>query len=150
YQSVFRLRVGNYRVLYTFGEGYVTPLTVDDRKDVYREGELVIGELVAPAYGVRGANELLETEAEATVRDWTDTRRPPAAPLPRLLDPQFLTQMRVDENLHAALRECRSVDDLCSALIPEDVRNRIFDAVMDPNIERILEQPRSSLRTSTS
>ncbi|MDP9478801.1 MAG: type II toxin-antitoxin system RelE/ParE family toxin, partial [Actinomycetota bacterium] len=34
--NVYRLQSGDYRVLYTYGDGWVTLLGVDDRKDVYK------------------------------------------------------------------------------------------------------------------
>ena len=41
--NVFRLRSGDYRVLYTYGDGWVTLLGVEDRKDVYK-GERLLAE----------------------------------------------------------------------------------------------------------
>ena len=36
YKDLYRLRSGDYRILYTYGDGLVTRLIgVDDRKDVY-------------------------------------------------------------------------------------------------------------------
>src|SRR5437588_755566 len=39
--DVYRLRSGDYRIVYTYGDGWVTLLGVDDRKDVYRRGRMV-------------------------------------------------------------------------------------------------------------
>ncbi len=40
--NVYRLRSGDYRVLYTYGSGLVTLLGVDARKDVYRGNKLLV------------------------------------------------------------------------------------------------------------
>lgn len=34
--NVYRLRSGDYRIIYTYGDGWVTLLGVDARKDVYK------------------------------------------------------------------------------------------------------------------
>lgn len=47
--AIYRIRAGTYRILYTFGEGWVALLGVDHRKDVYDDGNLVFE---APAFDV--------------------------------------------------------------------------------------------------
>ncbi len=39
--GVYRLRSGDFRIVYSYGEGWVVLLGVDDRKDVYRGTRLV-------------------------------------------------------------------------------------------------------------
>jgi mRNA-degrading endonuclease RelE of RelBE toxin-antitoxin system len=42
--DIYRLRSGDYRIIYTYGDGWVALLGVDARKDVYRGSKLVAEE----------------------------------------------------------------------------------------------------------
>src|SRR5207244_9620689 len=42
--DVYRLRAGDYRIVYSHGDGWVALLGVDDRKDVYKGDRLVADE----------------------------------------------------------------------------------------------------------
>lgn len=61
---VYRLRHGDYRVLYTFDsrKSWVAVLGVDDRKDIYRKGVLIAEELDVHIADVPDQDELLLLE----------------------------------------------------------------------------------------
>lgn len=142
--DVYRLRSGDYRVLYTYGDGWVTLLGVDDRKDVYK-GERLIAE--GPEVAVTGlpdAGDLLKASPDGS----EGSRGPGAAAaasededLPLEMDDELLQRLRVPRKHRATLLACQTLDDLLVAEVPEPVRNRVFDAVYSPNYDRVLQQP---------
>lgn len=137
--SVFRLRSGDYRIVYTYGDGWVALLGVDDRKDIYKGGQLVAEPPAFEARALPDVGELLEPVPEPA--------RPAARPaargdeLPVRLDDELLARLRVPEEYVPLLRACRTVDDLIAADVPEQVRERVFDAVAAPDFDRVLAQP---------
>jgi mRNA-degrading endonuclease RelE of RelBE toxin-antitoxin system len=62
--DVYRLRSGDYRVLYTYGDGWVTPLGVDDRKDVYKGERLVAEGPEVAVTGLPDAGDILKTSSD--------------------------------------------------------------------------------------
>src|SRR5207237_263255 len=126
-------------ILYTFGDGYVTPLVVERRSEAYR-GDLVGDEAIRPPTQVADADDLLASETGPT-----GGRRAVApaadAGLPRDLSPELLTHLHIDREHHGCLGACRTLDDLCAAPVPSAVRDRVWDAIMDPDLDRILEEP---------
>lgn len=144
--QIYRLRCGDYRVLYTYGTGWVALLGVDDRKDVYRHGQLVEAEGIDFDPGeVPDAEDALKID-----RPRTPEPRPqrPTEPRPsaddgflRPIDDALLRQLRVPAEYHAALRGCTDFDALSSATVPGEWINRVFDAVTTPNYELVVDQP---------
>lgn len=141
-QPIFRLRAGDYRILYTFDEreGWVALLGVDARKDVYRDGELV-----ADMTGLAAPPDLgnaLEPAPPVGMPSPTRARLPDTGtPLERVPDTALLERARIPPECHAILLACRTVEDLCVAPIPDAVRERVFDAVTTPDYDRVVSQP---------
>jgi putative nucleotidyltransferase with HDIG domain len=142
--AVYRIRAGDYRILYTFDEqnGWVALLGVDNRKDVYRGEQLVAEAPTFDVASVPGAADLLAPAQQG----WTqlppqEARRSSEDYLPVRLDAEFLKHLRVPDVFLPALLRCETVDDLTNADIPEAVRGRVFDTVMDPDYDRVLQQP---------
>lgn len=151
-RDIYRLRSGDYRILYTFNQtaGWVALLAVDNRKDIYRKGELIIddSELEIDLDSLPKGDDVLAPDA-----GWVDVFSPPnmvsdpgpmrsTAPslLPRDLDLDLLTRLRIDASHHPALLRCTTLEDLITANVPKSVQNQIFDAVMAPDPDRLLEQ----------
>lgn len=151
-RDIYRLRSGDYRILYTFNQnaGWVALLAVDTRKDIYRKGQLIIDD--------RDLEFDLGDVPEADVLDigngWVTV--PPAmtvahdsgaaaftAPslLPRAVDTDLLQRLRIDAFHHEALLRCTTLEDLITANVPKSVQNQLFDAVMAPDPDRLLDQP---------
>ena len=142
--AVYRIRSGNYRILYTFNEseGWVVLLGVDNRKDVYKGEQLVAEE---PGYEVAtmpDAADLLAIETHPTF-DSTPTleRRSAEDDLPVRIDAELLTRLRVPEQFVQALVGCTTIDDFLAADVPEAVRTRVFDVVTSPDYDRVMQQP---------
>lgn len=139
--AVYRIRSGDYRILYTFGEGWVTLLGVDHRKDVY-EGDQLVAE--KPGFDLNDlpADGLLVEELSPSPSfDAPDRRTDAADELPVKIDRELLEKLRIPDEYIAALVGCKTVDDLTAAAVPEAIMTRVFDVVTSPDYDRVMEQP---------
>lgn len=162
----FRLRSGKYRIVYTFNEaeGWVALLGVDDRKDVYTKTNT---KSLAERVGARvpkGAIELesgddhsladglvqidttrLHCDDDCPVQDDYVVRVQPVAqsdtPLPAAVSVDLLRQLRIPDHYHVILIACRTLNDLTMAAVPDNVRERVFDALLEPDFDRVVEKP---------
>ncbi len=139
--SVFRLRSGDYRVLYTFGDGWVTLLGVDARKDVYRGEQLLAEEPGVPISHVPDVEKLLQTAPSPDSHETVSNLGRDAEDLPQDLNEDLMRRLRVPAEHQAALLACRSLEDLLEADVPDAVRERVFDAISSPDYEQVLAQP---------
>lgn len=144
--DVYRLRSGDYRVLYTYGDGWVTLLGVDDRKDIYRGEQLLAEEPDVAVSGLPSVDEWLRLAP--TGPRWGALRESQEGlmdnspqPLPVTLTIEFLRQLLIPDEYINVLCACRTYDDLFSAEMPEYIRDRVFDNITAPNPDQVLQQP---------
>lgn len=136
--DIYRLRSGDYRIIYTYGDGWVALLGVDARKDVYRGSKLVAEETEIDITAFSNLEELLTPEKAPT---------PPAKPvetvtlLPIELTEELLDRLLVPKSWFPPLLACRTFDDLLEADVPDGVRDRVFDCITAPNFDLVLKQP---------
>lgn len=140
--DVYRLRSGDYRIVYTYGDGWVALLGVDNRKDIYKNTKLV-ADPASIAIGnlprIEDILDLEETPSAPSAKAATEAATVVRLPVP--MTEELLAHLRIDEQHFAALARCRTVDDLLSADVPAEIQNAIFDAVMSPNFDYVLAQP---------
>ncbi len=149
--NVYRLRMGDWRILYTYGQdaegrSWVTLLKVDNRATVYEdEGVPAEGPDVALA-GVPEADVALRSAARpqpAAVQTVVQTAvadPPPPSP-PIQIDDDLLRRLRIPEIYFARLRACRTEDALQNADVPGPLLERVMDAVFEPDVSQVLQQP---------
>ena len=162
---IFRIRSGDYRVLYTYGAGRVSLLGVGHRSTVYdginqrarralrgQDADApvdLIGTTTADAVSSHAESASVTTQRRhgRAALDYFDapqkkTRRMDApSVLPQQLDAAFLRQLRVSDTAIPALLTCVTVEDLCAAPISEADRGRVFDAIVAPDYLQVLAQP---------
>lgn len=142
--NIYRLRSGDQRIIYTYGDGWVALLGVDARKDVYKGEKLVAGETVLDVSSLPDMQDLLTPTPPPAAKQPSANKQTPAEPdnyLPVQLTPDFLKGLLVPAQFFDALTACKTLDHLTSAAIPEALRERIFDAVTTPNFDQVLNQP---------
>jgi mRNA-degrading endonuclease RelE of RelBE toxin-antitoxin system len=165
----YRVRAGNYRVVYSFDAVTVSLWDVDARDEVYwklRDGTfvkvevdvledgddetIVVGDAVEPqgdlfapfrARMLRGPRSLPGAVPETiTVRTH----------LPAPITPELLLALRVPPQHHRALLACISDGDLIDAIdaqrVPQDLVERIFNAITEPDYARIAAEPRKQIK----
>ncbi len=136
--NVYRLRVGDYRVLYTYRDNVVTLLGVDARKDVYRGDQLVADHAAVARSAIPDVAEWLAPE-ETPV--YAPRRATPRTPLPETITVELLERLHVPPAHYRALTDCRTLEDLTIVPVQDDLRERVFDALVEPNFDHVLTQP---------
>ena len=140
--TIFRLRCGDYRVLYTYGDGWVKLLWVDHRKDVFRGDHLVLDDTVLPAEAFADVDLSAAIEPPPPLPQPVDTPLVSADVLPQAIDADLLARLGVPEQYMAGLIACRTLDDLSRAAVPaEELRWTILDCVSEPDVVQIIQQP---------
>jgi superfamily I DNA/RNA helicase/mRNA-degrading endonuclease RelE of RelBE toxin-antitoxin system len=151
--NICRIRSGDYRVVYSYGNKHVSLLGVDHRKDVYRK-QVWTGLIDDPEFleDFVPDEELVEETQTITSRakqrhggDYWDEdalRTEASRNLPRRLDADFLSLLKVPAEHHAKLAGCQTMDDLIAVDIPEETRTDIFDCIATPNYDQVLARAR--------
>lgn len=148
--NVYRLRSGDYRIIYTYDNGWVALLGVDARKDVYK-GEKLVAEATEVEVG-----SLPNIDSLLTIKpSYTPTNGRYSSPvittenlLPVKLTEDLLQRLLVPKEFWERLSNCQTLDDLTSVDIPEILRNRLFDCIYSPNFDLVISQP--SYRTDNT
>ncbi len=141
-EPIFRLRCGDYRVIYTYGAGLVKLLMVDHRKDVFRGDCLMLDENTLPDEALADV-DLTPKEVPAPFPiQLTDTPASDADLLPVPIDEALLTRLGIPQAYFPGLIACRTLDDLTKAQVPsEEARTAIFDCVTNPDLLHVMQQP---------
>lgn len=144
--GVYRLRSGDFRIVYSFGDGWVVLLGVDDRKDVYRGDRLVadrpaidLAQLPEIDFTLRSTDAAVSTVLPADPKPPSGEALAQAAAI--AIDEPVLKRLRIATEYHGPLLACRTLDDLIDAAVPEEVRNLVFDLVSTPDFDQVLSQP---------
>jgi superfamily I DNA/RNA helicase/mRNA-degrading endonuclease RelE of RelBE toxin-antitoxin system len=136
--DIYRLRSGDFRIIYTYGDGWVALLGVDARKDVYKGDKLVTEEAEIDITAFAKLDDLLTPEKPPSPEP-----RPSQAEtfLPVELTEALLDHLLIPKTCFPALLTCRTFDDLLEADVPDAVRDRLFDCITAPNFDHVLNQP---------
>ncbi len=160
----YRLRSGDYRIVYTFSEpeGWVALLGVDGRSDVYKTNN---ADTFKERVGAQVPSKTLhleerEEQSGLGLPAWTGQQhahhapshgedvvlsvQPAAQPvvnLPRSVTGTLLERLRVPAQFHPELIVCKTLDDLTMAAVPENVRERVFDALVEPDFDVVAAKP---------
>ncbi|HEY7832019.1 MAG TPA: UvrD-helicase domain-containing protein, partial [Ktedonobacterales bacterium] len=138
--NIYRLRDGDYRVLYTYSGNTVVLLGVGHRKDVYPKS----AGLVAPETRldpIAFADDLLALTPAHGPYVPRDEPAPEPEPLPAPIDQSLLARLRIPDVYATVLRHCETLDDLSLADVPDSIRDRVFDALVAPDYDAVLQQP---------
>ncbi|MCZ2205789.1 UvrD-helicase domain-containing protein [Cylindrospermopsis raciborskii] len=155
--NVYRLRSGDYRIIYTYDDGWVALLGVDSRKDIYKGNKLFaegadfdvkslpdVESLLTAESGYSAVNSQSNSQSILPNQQIQNTENF----LPLLLTEDLLERLLVPKELRTNLINCRTFDDLIKVDIPENLRDRLFDCIYSPNFDLVLSQP--SYRTDST
>lgn len=116
--DVYRLRSGDYRIIYTFGDQWVILLGVDARKDVYKGDKLVAETTDIDISTLPNVEALLAVKPTYTpnlvLPDTSNTE----SPLPVEITEDLLHRLRLPEEYWTTLIACRTLDDLMAVNLP--------------------------------
>lgn len=137
-----RLRSGDLRVFYTFEAPYISVLALRRRSEDTYEEDLEAEFLGGPG-GV--AHDVSTKGADhATSAVWKRWLEPSAVSkqgLSRAIDKALLDGLKIPKAHHAALLKVTTEDGLLDCPVPQDVLNRVLDAVCGRPIDQVLGQP---------
>lgn len=146
--NIYRIRVGDYRLVYSFGQGWVKLLSVRKRDDnTYKHQVPSFDEPVPPPDPA-----LLELKEEDNdVVSWTKrvqetsaTYTVPtsvASSLPRELTHELLDQWQIPLEFWNTILEVRTEDELLNLTIPPHLLTRVVDNLYPAPIEQIDARP---------
>ena len=139
-EPVYRLRTGDFRVIYTFGKGWVRLLAVKKHHEGY-DDESIGFEKPAAVPPADDGEPNLPAPVNFSVALVTSSPLSPVRPLPRPVTCELLAQLEVPAAHHRALLNCTDEDGLLDADVPLDVRLRLVDALFPTTVKEVLQQP---------
>lgn len=155
YDKVFRLKVGDWRLFYSFGDGWVKLLTLRRRdEDTYDQNQSVDYEKprATGAEGEPGEDVDIEelgdepSAQERRRRDWqqrwdntAEVEEPET--LPREITGDWLRQLKVPQRYFSELIPCTNEDQLLEADVPQEVMDRVLENLYPSDIDEVMEEP---------
>jgi superfamily I DNA/RNA helicase/mRNA-degrading endonuclease RelE of RelBE toxin-antitoxin system len=147
-KSLYRMRIGQYRLFYTFGETWVRLLTVRRRDGkTYANGMAGIESAVPETTGLGSELDNSDFDDEGSVDKWQEKAfefKPEEASVTRLpltIDSEFLNHLDIEAGYFPSLCACESEDALLNAAIPSDVLEKVLDHLFPKPIEDIIQEP---------
>lgn len=159
YANVYRARVGDYRVFYSIGHGWVKLLSVRKRDERTFEDDLpdVVLPAVTPdsdalepqqqgsGIGNQGSGHAFHARVnpiDNAEEVPTPAPRPPTPnPLPIALTDALLAQWQIPASHWPVALAVRTEDDLLDLVIPDRYINRILDNLFPRALDAIVAQP---------
>jgi len=136
--DIYRLRSGDFRIIYTYGDGWVALLGVDARKDIYKGDKLIAEETEVDVAAFANLENLLAPE-KVLPPEFKPSQVETLLPVG--LTEELLDRLLIPKTCFPTLLACRTFDDLLEADVPGAVRDRLFDCITAPNFDQVLNQP---------
>ena len=141
-KNLYRLRVGAFRMFYTFGDTWVRLLGIRSRKDkdIYKLESMTADKPVAP-------NELEENDldellaAQGSRRQFDFKADSTETLLPRKITKEWLLELKIPPGYIPALLSCGTEESLLGVQIPSPVIERVVDNLYPKPIEEVENQP---------
>ena len=141
-KDLYRLRVGDYRVFYTFGESWVRLLGIRKRDDQTYESKL--GGLQADAPEQCGSDDD-DLDAILGLRQHVPQFRLKQeitpTPLPKPITTAWLEGLKIPPGYFPILMACTSEEALLGAKIPSTILERVVDNLFPRPLDEVIEQP---------
>jgi len=138
--NICRLRCGDYRVVYSYGDGWFKLLCVKNRKDVYKD-EYFPEPPDTQILKAIGDDEPRRRDSASQPSKLARPAKGVEQYLPTRIDAELLSRLRVPEAFYDALIACRSEEELLNANVPGKVLERVIDAVMSGALPEVLAEP---------
>jgi hypothetical protein len=100
------LRSGDYRIIYTYGDGWVALMGVDARKDIYRGDKLVAEKTEINISSLPDLETALTIKPSYTKDFTSPTATNTEIPLPIQLTTELLKRLRIPEDYWNILIAC--------------------------------------------
>jgi superfamily I DNA/RNA helicase/mRNA-degrading endonuclease RelE of RelBE toxin-antitoxin system len=139
---LYRLRVGNYRIFYSFGNNWVSLIGLRLRQEDTYKGGLKHGDDLAPEKMPKaetGLDDLLQNEYRK--KEFVFEKKFDQTPLPQPLTADWLDELNVPAVYIPILVSCKSEESLLGAAVPPDILEIVLDSLFPPPIEEVANQP---------
>ncbi|MFQ3631279.1 3'-5' exonuclease [Roseiflexus sp.] len=162
YDNVYRVRVGDYRICYCIGKGWVKLLSVRKRDERTYEDDLP--DIIMPALPpdpstldpkMHGDVEerFVLSSPPVNISPTLDTLSsaletpPPVRPLPFVITPEMLVRWQIPLEHWNGILAVRTEDDLLNLPVPERYLSRMLDRLFPRSLDVIAAQPEFVLST---
>lgn len=141
-KDIYRLRVGEYRVFYTFGDSWVRLLGIRKRDDQTYGSKIGAMQAEAPEhFGVDDDDLDVLLGANRKIPSFRINHDPPATHLPKTITVEWLEELKIPPAYFPVLISCSSEESLLGAKIPSHILERIVDNLFPRPLDEIIEQP---------
>jgi mRNA-degrading endonuclease RelE of RelBE toxin-antitoxin system len=142
-KDIYRLRVGDFRVFYTFGDTWVRLLGIRRRQErTYSDG-LADMQADQPQAGVETVDidvDTLDVE-EAPRPAFRLTASVTSTPLPRCITAEWLHDLQIPAACIPILVSCESEEALLGATVPATILGRVLDNLFPLPLAEVEQQP---------
>ncbi len=143
--DLYRLRLGDYRIFYTFGDAWIRLLALR-RRDGHTYGSASDAvQADAPGHTSHDDDAALEAAIAGDDQPKTfvfdQTKATNARALPRKITSRWLSSLGVAAEHHASLAACSDEDALLDAPVPSHVVQRVVDNLFPRSLGEVLAQP---------
>ena len=137
--GIYRLRVGDHRVFYRFGDDWVSLLGVRRRQeDTYR---VIPDADQSPRLPPDFHDDLDEVLEPALPPTFAFEPASTTKALPIAITKEWLKEQNVPAGAYPFLLRCKTEEDLLEAPVGGDVLARVIDALFPPTLEVVAQQP---------
>src|SRR5262249_39735308 len=144
--DLYRLRVGDHRIFYSFGDTWIRLIAIRRRDSTtYGNRSSAIGPEAPQAMSPPGEEPDVDAAEQASARlpFLFSLTAPPArgTKLPFALTPAWLASLRIPEKHYPALLLCTTEEELLAAPIPQEVLERVIDNLFPKPLKEVMKQP---------
>lgn len=144
-KDLYRLRVGDFRVFYSFGDGWIRLLGIRRRDErTYSDKSDAVTHEAPPVLPDQEEIDLdaLETpRKQAWQTNFQVSAQQTTKPLPFAISPEWLRELKIEEKYFPALLLCDSEEALLASQVPDAVLQRVVDNLFPRPLEEVLQQP---------
>lgn len=143
HKDIYRIRVGDYRVFYTFGDTWVRLLGIRRRNE--RTFTEAMETIVADSPAQNPSNEDIDVDALSTEEfsrpQFAFSKEPQQTLLPKPITAEWLRDLQIPPSYIPSLTACKSEEALLSVSVPAPVIERVLDNLFPRPIEEVIQQP---------
>lgn len=142
-EPLYRLRSGNYRIFYRFGDTWVRLLAIRKRDDSTYKGDVGESSSVSPEAPPGDDDENIDEILAAGEKqyDFTFKKEPKLTPLPRAITEEWLKELKIPIGYFSTLIPCKSEEELLGCQVPQSVIGLLIDNLFPKPLDEVENQP---------
>lgn len=149
YEDVYRVRIGDYRLLYTFDQGWIKLLSVRHRNEVYKSNQPASPPPPPPPAVIKLEPQVSQVAVLTPVKVHGNSSTPVdivpnrsvTTALPCELTESLLKQWKIPSEYWSDLLSVPNSEAILELPLPDKLLNRILDNLFPRSIEEITAQP---------